>query len=392
MLGASIINIALALAAATHVQADLRLVRYGPKPDDVATVPIEALEAIHGPDGHHDISALDNFPDLNAGFVEAMTNHKRGPGFLDLTGLDPIPGPSEAARFAATYPTPNATAHPNLATYFTQISVSSLTSTITTLASYTTRYYKSTNARAPALWVYNSFVSLLGSSSVTLFENTPSFNQPNVIARIEGSNSSLSNEPIIIGAHLDSINQRSPTSGTAPGADDDASGIAVLLEVARILGAAGWKGSRPIELMAYAGEEGGMLGSANIAASYSSKGIAVRAALQFDMIGYQKQSKPVLTVLGDTGGTALIAFSHSLLTAYVPEGTQYDNACGYACSDNFSWDNYGYAAVSIDESGPNDSFLNPYYHTTSDTLSQMNVTKMASFVKLALAWAVELAE
>ncbi|CAE7067640.1 unnamed protein product [Rhizoctonia solani] len=181
-------------------------------------------------------------------------------------------------------------------------------------------------------------------------------------------------------AHLDSTVGSSATA-RAPGADDDASGISVILQALQILKANGWSGSRAVEFHAYGGEEGGLLGSSTVAKQYKSAGKAVYAMLNFDMVAYQPTSKPVLTVLTDTDAT-LQSFSQKLISSYVPEATLYTNKCGYACSDHFSWYNQGYPSVSIDESGPSDTYLNPYYHTASDTIDRLDFDKASKFVKV----------
>jgi bacterial leucyl aminopeptidase len=101
---------------------------------------------------------------------------------------------------------------------------------------------------------------------------------PSVIARIEGTTSGAA--VVIIGAHLDSINQSNPSSGRAPGADDDGTGSVNLIEAFRKLTAAGFKPANPVEFHWYAGEEGGLLGSAAISKSYSQAGTTVKGMLQ----------------------------------------------------------------------------------------------------------------
>jgi bacterial leucyl aminopeptidase len=101
---------------------------------------------------------------------------------------------------------------------------------------------------------------------------------PSVIGRIEGTNSSA--PVVIIGAHLDSINEEDPMSGRAPGADDDGSGAINIIESFRKLTAAGFKPANPVEFHWYAGEEAGLLGSAAIANAYAKNGTRVRGMLQ----------------------------------------------------------------------------------------------------------------
>ena len=90
---------------------------------------------------------------------------------------------------------------------------------------------------------------------------------------------------VVIGAHMDSINLNSPTSGRAPGADDDGTGTVNLIEIFRVLVASGFKPTTPVEFHFYSGEEAGLLGSQAIASSYSSAGKTVKAMFQLDMTG-----------------------------------------------------------------------------------------------------------
>ncbi|KAG9122429.1 hypothetical protein FRC07_001199 [Ceratobasidium sp. 392] len=383
-------------AGVRPLNADSRLLKYGPGDNQAEWVPTAAIALLresHSVDLTKGADALRTIHPELAGvsdtIIYRLGNHTlRGPGFLDITGMEFVRRESHGLEARATYPTPTPSKYPALTTYFNSISASGLSSTVSTLSSYTTRYYKSTNAAAGSTWIQTQFANAAGSANVKTIAN--SFNQPNVIATIPAKSGSTLTDAIILGAHIDSTVGGS-TTARAPGADDDASGIAILLQALQILKANGWSGSRPVEFHAYGGEEGGMLGSATVAKQYKSAGRAVRAMLQFDMVAYQPTSKPVLTVLTDTDAS-LQSFSQKVISSYVPEASLYTNKCGYACSDHFSWYNQGYPSVSIDESGPSDTYLNPYYHSASDTIDKLNFDKASKFVKLALAFIVELAE
>jgi bacterial leucyl aminopeptidase len=64
--------------------------------------------------------------------------------------------------------------------------------------------------------------------------------------------------------------------------------------------------------------------------------------------------------------------------------------CGYACSDHVSWylngNRVAYPFEVMDDRG------NPYVHTRRDTIDKISVNQMSHFVKLSLAFVVELAE
>lgn len=84
---------------------------------------------------------------------------------------------------------------------------------------------------------------------------------------------------------MDSINLSNPTNGRAPGADDDGTGTVNLIEGLRVLVAAGFKPSTPVEFHWYSAEEAGLLGSQAIATAYKSAGTKVKAFMELDMSG-----------------------------------------------------------------------------------------------------------
>jgi bacterial leucyl aminopeptidase len=121
--------------------------------------------------------------------------------------------------------------------WLSQVQATNIASTITTLSNYQNRYYTSSDGRASAEWIRNTWQGLAGTrTDVTseLFSCATCSTQPSVILTIQGTD--LPSEVVVLGAHLDSINGSAGGSTTqrAPGADDDASGIATLTEVLRI--------------------------------------------------------------------------------------------------------------------------------------------------------------
>ena len=84
----------------------------------------------------------------------------------------------------------------------------------------------------------------------------------NVVGLIPGANPELSAEPIVLGAHYDHLGIDADTGAVYEGADDNASGISVLIEVASKLARA-FTPQRPILFVAFTGEEAGLMGSAH---------------------------------------------------------------------------------------------------------------------------------
>ena len=179
------------------------------------------------------------------------------------------------------------------------------------------------------------------------------------------------------------------TTADAPGADDDASGVASLTEVIRVLLAGNYQPRRTIKFMAYAAEEVGLRGSADIAKRFKQQQAKVVGALQLDMTNYQGDAQDIF-LFTDYTNAAQNTFLANLAKTYLPSLKVGYSQCGYACSDHASWNAQGYAASFPFESSFDNS--NPYIHSRNDTLaSSGNQAKHAlKFSQLALAYAVEL--
>jgi len=300
---------------------------------------------------------------------------------MDITDnqdLGKIPVPAAAA--IPTTPTHQKQVDPLLP----KLSAAIIKSTVDKMSSYSTRLYRDKLGRTSALWLRDEYVRITyGKKGVTveLFEN--SFVQPNIIARIEGS--TKKNEIVIIGGHIDSISN----VAAAPGADDDASGSSCVLDVFRVLTESDFVPHRTIEFHGYAGEEGGLLGSQNIAKAYAAAGKEVVAMMQLDMTGYvAPRTTASIGIVTDYTNAALNTFLRALVSVYLP-GVQWKNTlCGYACSDHASWYRAGYTACFPFEGLFGDS--NPAIHTANDRSTSLDFNHARNFAALALSFLVEL--
>jgi leucyl aminopeptidase len=266
-------------------------------------------------------------------------------------------------------------------------------STITSLSSYANRRYNTQAGADSATWLKNQWTSMAsGRSDVSVAFFTHSgtgWLQPSVIATIQGT--TLPGEIVVIGGHLDSINGSS-TTANAPGADDDASGIATLTEVFRTALAQGYRPARTVKFMAYAAEEVGLKGSAAIASAHKTSGANVVGVLQLDMVNYRGSSVDVGMVT-DYTNAAQNTFITNLIGTYLPGVTWANTSCGYGCSDHASWNSQGYPASIPFESLVSQD--NPYIHTANDTLANMNggtASHALKFAKIGAAFMAELAK
>jgi len=260
-------------------------------------------------------------------------------------------------------------------------------STIRELSAMQNRYYRSSTGAAASTWLQQRWQRFTDRRDVTVELVDHGYPQKSVVMTIPGT--TRASEVVVIGGHLDSISP-GMRSGNAPGADDDASGIATLTEVARALLAKGVRFERTIKFIAYAAEEVGLRGSLSIARDFKKHGVRVVGALQLDMTNYQGSDKDIW-LISDFTSAAQNAFLGHLIDAYVGASWAYDK-CGYACSDHASWHRFGVPASMPFEARFQNSNRN--IHTAKDTLeiSGNNADHAHKFALLAAAYAIELAK
>lgn len=122
----------------------------------------------------------------------------------------------------------------------------------------------------------------------------------NVIGIINGEIDST----VIIGAHYDHLGWGTPASSyhgvpaIHNGADDNASGVAALLELARKYAYANQKPHYTMLFVAFAGEEAGLLGASNFAKNMTVDSSKIRMMINMDMIGRLKDQEKGLAILG----------------------------------------------------------------------------------------------
>jgi leucyl aminopeptidase len=277
------------------------------------------------------------------------------------------------------------------------VNETNLGNTILQLQNYGTRFHSTSSGRQAALDIKDNWQSMVTAAnrpdiSVSLFNHQFS-QQKSVILSIPGSE--FPDEIVVIGGHLDSGDWS--LINNAPGADDNASGIATLTETLRILLDQNFRPKRTVQIMGYAAEEIGLVGSDEIAEQYDNQNKNVIAMAQFDMTNYKGSSYDV-ALISDPQYTSseLNLFWVELLQHYNSSGAHqitYGNSqCGYGCSDHVSWTERGYLASFPFEAAFNQA--NPNVHSTNDTFAAMNndASHSVKFVKLALEFVIEIAK
>ncbi len=200
------------------------------------------------------------------------------------------------------------------------------------------------------------------------------------------------NEIVVISAHLDDM----PSSGAAPGADDNASGAVGVLMAAEIL--SGYPFERTLRFVFFTGEEQGLCGSDEYAYAADQRGDNIVAVYNLDMIAYDSTGGPTLRLhtrpTGNSGYAADLAIAGvftNVVQAYGLSGvlTPIITADGDDGSDHWSFWDYGYPAIMAIEDDYDD--WNTYYHTANDALNRINLTYFTNFVKASVGTAAHLA-
>ena len=187
----------------------------------------------------------------------------------------------------------------------------------------------------------------------------------------------------IIGAHLDDM----PSSGAAPGADDNASGSVATLIAADIMSQYEW--GCTLRFAFWTGEEQGLLGSSVYAARSKTTGETVKGYLNLDMVAYNavaprelnlfwKSTVPASQNIADLFVDVVSAYGLDLVPF------KYD-AVSYTIgnqSDNKSFWDQGYPSILAIEDYYGD--FTPYYHKSTDTLATLDMGYFTTMVQAAV--------
>ena len=262
---------------------------------------------------------------------------------------------------------------------------------LTTLASWDRSSYGPELGLSRA-WIETKF------NALGLAVSAPAFTMPgssggqisvkNVIGKWTGTQ--YPDQWIIVGGHYDSRNSNSYSTVNTPGAEDNASGCAGVIELARVLVA--FEPERSILFMCYAGEEQGLYGSyAHVDALQASGDLAkVQAVVTMDMIGYSADSTlDVLFESKSTWSAYLNQFAEAAAT-YAPELHVHLSTNPFG-SDHMPYLYAGKRTLLAIESDYDDY---PWYHNSADTPAHVGPNAQAmggAILKTSVAVLADLA-
>ena len=287
--------------------------------------------------------------------------------------------------------------NPDLRNLVSEVSNQNLVGYVQTLEGFNTRNtYSVTDQEglgigAARRWIFNEFIRvgngrlLVEVDEFPVNQNGIVYNQQNIVATLQGSGSHPG--VIVLAAHYDS-RTIDPLSGSgfAPGANDNGSGVAALLETARVLSSREW--SQTIIFVAFAAEEQNRLGSTHFVTNRLLTGWRFDAMISTDIVGGRvgiPQSVRLFSPGPDgslprqlarymhyVGGLYLPQFPYELIDAE-------DRAGRY--SDHISFLQAGIPAVRVTESqeDPNRQ------HNSSDTAEWIDYNYLRQVTQLNIA-------
>lgn len=311
-----------------------------------------------------------------------------------------LPAPDETPL--ALRPADARSTDPTIAALLAQITQSDLSSRIAQLSgdeavslpggsvTLATRYTFSSQILNAERFLHNYYTNL-GLSPIYAPWNRGSYSGRNVIVDLPGVENP---ERIwVLGGHFDT-NSEIPYS-YAPGADDNATGIAATMRIVELLKE--HRFADTIRFVHFSGEEQGQWGAQHYARELRLAGAQVQGYIDLDMIGWDSNGDRVVELHPGTGVN-----SNSIATAFISAADRYGQGLVFerktSSASRFSdhsafWD-YNYPAFLVIENFFTDGIppdRNPWYHNTGDRLHRVNTDYALRIARTALATIAELA-
>ncbi len=264
-----------------------------------------------------------------------------------------------------------------------KISPDSIAKHILNLQNFGSRYAYADNRKAVAQWIKNEFERLNYNCILDSFEaenyNDKKFMQYNVIAFMPGIG--RTEEVYLIGAHHDCITYNDPKN-KAPGADDNASGVAAAIEIARVFSEANFQSQATICFTTFAAEEIGLYGANDFAKNVK---LDVKMMINNDMIAHDVEPPYTVNLCEYEGAGNLKDYAVEIAKKYTSLKMTFINTyLQYSDSYEFAKNNIPSIFFIEDE-------FSPYYHSINDSLSRCNMDYCAEVIRLSCAMLIHAA-
>ena len=283
--------------------------------------------------------------------------------------------------------------NPRIRALMDSVSIDNIKAYIEHLSSYHTRRYDSRFIYDVQDWLYEHYYTLPIDTVIKhdfKLENLSITETGDNILAVQWG-TKTPEEFVICGAHYDSYawDGYDPDTIRSPGADDNASGVAGILETARLL--SNYTFDRTIIYANWCAEEAGLLGSAAYAAECAEKAIDIVGYFNLDMTGYLEEGSDIHVHLMYTTQDSTIAdYVYNFSHVYFPGMPIRQAWLQWGDSDYSSFNHNGYPAVHPFEDVHASS---PYIHSRDDVLglSVNNLEQSKRFTELNLGLVATLA-
>ncbi len=275
---------------------------------------------------------------------------------------------------------------PFVETIVALVSGANLAAGVQTLQDFQTRYAATTNCDAAGESLYSAFTALgLDEVRFEPFTYSGGRTSRNVVAEKTGE--TYPDDIYVICAHYDSTSPSATRETLAPGADDNASGTAAVLEAARVL--ALFPLDFTVRFIAFSAEEWGLYGSRAHASAARTAGERILGVINLDMIAYANAVPEDLEYIVNEDSAWLAELFLAAGGHYAALAGRKTVDASIIYSDHSPFWDQGYPALLAIEDYP---LNNPYYHQTSDTLDRLNTGFFTGATRASVGLLAELAQ
>lgn len=285
---------------------------------------------------------------------------------------DPLPPPAPEIREAGADRAVVLEANPSVSNMVAQVSQDYMRPVLERLVAFGNRDSRTANATNASEYIRSELASMgyVPTFQTFTFEG---YSSRNVLATLPGS--TTGGERVLVCAHYDSVS-------VSPGADDNGSGTAAVLQVARIF--AGHTATLPVDFVLFSAEENGLYGSAKHSTWASQQGYTYRAVLNLDMVSFSDVKPEDLDLVCNSRSSALADRFAATTATYVP-----GFATLKALDSSLSWSDHAsywskWPALCLIEDTED---TNPYYHTKNDTIDKLDFDFFVRTVRATTAMA-----
>jgi leucyl aminopeptidase len=204
--------------------------------------------------------------------------------------------------------------------------------------------------------------------------------QYNVIAVLTGSE--YPDSVCVIGGHYDDILSTGDPFTIVPGANDNASGVSAVMEIARVMKKKSFSPKSTIMFIAFGAEEIGLFGSKDFAANPNGFSQKIRFMLNSDMIAYEPATEPSAWYVNimDYDNSHDLRYDAEQICARYTSLSYITNNTNNKYSDSYPFSTNGYKALFFFSYN-----VDPNYHTLNDLAANCNFEYCSEIVKLECA-------